>query len=195
MIKFRFNIEKAVAAVAFLCKQNGGYINKFRLIKTLYLADRSFFLDTHRTITGDKMVSMQKGPVLSIIYNLTKGEAEKELASVWNEFFENTADSWRDFGNNRICLKKEPDMSVLSELEREKLTESRLIVASKRSPDDLVNFLHTLPEWKDPSNSCVPIDLEDVLKDAGLQQDLISRISGEILASERDKDVLLKPAN
>ncbi len=46
----------------------------FLSLKMLYLADKRALILWGKTITGDRFVSMQKGSVLSLIYNLFKGE-------------------------------------------------------------------------------------------------------------------------
>ncbi len=68
---FDFDIRKTIAAVAFLAQKEDGELDMFLSLKMLYLADKRALILWGKTITGDRFVSMQKGPVLSLIYNLT----------------------------------------------------------------------------------------------------------------------------
>src|SRR5208337_4159971 len=79
-----FDIEKTIAAVAYLVQREGGELDVFLAIKTLYVADKAALIQWGKTITGDSFVSMDKGPVLSTTYNLFKGEGPESEQTVWN---------------------------------------------------------------------------------------------------------------
>src|SRR5258708_26416900 len=84
-IKFKFNEQKAVQAAARLIQHSGGEMNYMALMKLLYLTDREALLRFGRPITGDKVVAMKHGPVLSRVYDLV---AHKRVAlqSEWHKF-------------------------------------------------------------------------------------------------------------
>ncbi len=75
MLRFQFSCTKAAQAAAVLLKRAGGSMDKYIFIKMLYIADRESMGRWGEPITGDSAVSMEHGPVLSTIYDLTKGEA------------------------------------------------------------------------------------------------------------------------
>jgi len=79
-----FDIEKTIAAVAYLVQREGGELDVFLAIKALYVADKDALIQWGKTITGDSFVSMDKGPVLSTTYNLFKGEGPESEQAVWN---------------------------------------------------------------------------------------------------------------
>ena len=81
-MRFFFDINKATQAAAHLVYLQGGKINLMALIKLLYLADREALLETGYPITGDQMVSMPHGPVLSRIYDEAKWEHPKTEGDV-----------------------------------------------------------------------------------------------------------------
>jgi uncharacterized phage-associated protein len=71
---FLFNIEKAIQAVAALLHFHGSKeMSYLRMLKLLYIADRETLKETGRPITGDRIVAMEHGPVLSSVYDLIKG--------------------------------------------------------------------------------------------------------------------------
>jgi uncharacterized phage-associated protein len=68
---FRFNIEKTIQAIAaFLHFHGSKEMSYLRMLKLLYLADRESLKETGRTITGDRVVAMEHGPVPSCAYHL-----------------------------------------------------------------------------------------------------------------------------
>src|ERR1700686_3569738 len=70
-----FEIRKAIAAVAFLLEKQGGQLDMFLSLKMLYLADKKSLIEWGKTITGDKFVSMPKGPVACPEWEDPKGSS------------------------------------------------------------------------------------------------------------------------
>src|SRR5208283_5844116 len=79
----RFNEAKATQAAARFLRFQGGRMNYMKLIKLLYLLDRSALLTWGRPVTTDRYVSMDRGPVVSRILNLIREEPEPGTASFW----------------------------------------------------------------------------------------------------------------
>jgi hypothetical protein len=122
----------------------------FLSLKMLYLADKKALESWGKTITGDKMVSMPKGPVLSTVHDLFKGVGEAENLDEWNSYFGETV-------NNKITLLKDAEIGELSQDEIEALAGARAAVESC-SPWSVADWLHkTCPEWEDPQGSSRPI--------------------------------------
>ena len=63
-IRFHFDLDKAVGAMAYIIKTRGP-TDKAKLMKLLYLADRASFLERGHPITGDTQYAMKHGPVPS----------------------------------------------------------------------------------------------------------------------------------
>src|SRR6266480_2169456 len=63
-----FDPLKAAQAASVLLKEEGGRMSRLRLLKLLYIADRESIAETLRPITGDEVVAMDHGPVLSMTY-------------------------------------------------------------------------------------------------------------------------------
>lgn len=174
LVRFVFDIRKGIAATAYLCKLNGGKLNVLHLIKMLYQADRTALVDWHRTITGDRFVSMRNGPVLSKIYDLMCGRVVGPHMEAWNSVF-------RPRDGNTISLKTtQIDLGPLSQREIEAL-DIAFKKFRKVPVGRLVEFLHkTLPEWTDPGDSSKPIDPKEILFDAGLSPDEVAEIEEEL---------------
>jgi uncharacterized phage-associated protein len=112
MIQFRFDIEKSTEAGALLLEMNGGLMNTYGFIKMLYFADREALARWDFPITGDKPVSMEHGPVLSGIYDLTKGGNHFYRAH-WSRFISDT-----DRETNLLTLKETPTEKILTDAEK-----------------------------------------------------------------------------
>src|SRR6185437_10320716 len=84
MESFKMSALKVVQAAAVLLKEHAARMSRLRLLKLLYIADRESLVETLHSISGDHVVAMDHGPVLSRTYNLLKGEdCESPL---WDQF-------------------------------------------------------------------------------------------------------------
>jgi uncharacterized phage-associated protein len=159
-MQFVYDPRKAAQAAAYLVRLSGGTISVLALIKLLYLADRKCLVSRGRPITGDKMVSMPHGPVLSRIYDEIKlGQQEGQLQP-WYEYL-------KERQGNEITLRNgHAPVSELSEFERQVLTSTHNEYAHL-GPYGLRRLTHALPEYEDPQGSSLPIDPIAILREEG----------------------------
>src|SRR5438552_180653 len=85
VMAFQLDVRKAIQAIAILlrsdlCKE----MDYLRVLKLLYIADRESLAETGRPITGDQVVAMKLGPVLSGIYNLI--QSTRAETPLWGAF-------------------------------------------------------------------------------------------------------------
>jgi uncharacterized phage-associated protein len=158
-VVFRFNIQKTIQAIAALLHfHESKEMSYLRMLKLLYLADRESLKETGRPITGDRVVAMEHGPVLSSVYDLIKGEH-----TGWAE--------WSKFLGKKgylVELLQDPGNGALSKYEIGKLRELAGRYA-EQNDWDIVEIVHELEEWKknDPGKSSKPIPIEDILDAIG----------------------------
>jgi hypothetical protein len=76
-------------------------------------------------------------------------------------------------------LTGDPSDGQLSEAEEE-LLDFIFKQYGHRNRRDIVKFVHTLPEWKDPAGSAIPIDYRDILKALNKSNDEIAAIENEL---------------
>jgi uncharacterized phage-associated protein len=178
-MKFRFNFEKTLQASAVLLRRDGKRMSRLRLLKLLYIADRELLAAKARTITGDRVVAMKYGPVLSQTYDLIKGLETR--ASEWDEFIH--SDGYA------IELKNDPGLDDLSKAEIAKLQE---VADRYRDVDDedLSTLTHDFPEWKNHavSSGAEPIPWEEVLT-AQNKEDILEIVESNA-ATSRSLDEL-----
>ncbi len=167
-MRFVFDGRKAAQAAAYLLVKSGGSMKYIKLLKLLYLADRQSFIETGYPITGAKMMSMNHGPVLSEVYSHISWGGDVDTP--WSDAI--TAPT--DFS---VSLRSEAgEFLYLSEYDEEVLGR----VFDKfghMDPWALVRFTHTLPEWKDPDGSSVPIDTRIILEEAGKSRAEIEEVA------------------
>lgn len=163
-----FDINKAIAATAFLIEREGGIGDLFYLIKELYYADRTALINWGKSITGDSLASMKKGPIVSGIYDLMRGKGNEGDQIEWNNVIEKKEPY-------SFVLRKRADLGVLSECEKETLEQSRLQIRAIRG--SIPKWLHNhCPEWQDPGDSSTPIDPSIILRLANKSEEEIRRI-------------------
>jgi uncharacterized phage-associated protein len=168
-----FDRTKAVQAAAVATIAEGSRVGKLRLLKLLYIADRSAIRDFGRPILGAKAVAMDHGPLHSEMLNMINGTLPNTRE--WDRHFKRS-------GPREIHLSKAPDNGTLSRHEVELLQE---IVARHEKIDDwaLSQLTHEFPEWKLHINkgTSTHIPLEDIIDAVGRREDKES-----ILADLRD---------
>ncbi len=160
MLKFSFNPKKSTQAAAVLLKLNKGDMENYLFIKMLYLADRSALDKWGDPITGDKTVSMPYGPVLSTIYNLTKGQCQT-IRAYWEKFITDA-----DQETNRISLKSDPGEDELSRAEI-KILETVHSKFKSFSWKQIHDFCEKLGEYENVGKSSKTLPTERILKSLG----------------------------
>jgi len=166
---FDFDIDKSIAAVTFLVQREGGEVDMFLSLKMLYLADKEALTKWGKTITGASFYSLPKGPILSEVYNLFKGTADKENQEKWDSYF-------AELVKHTIRLLQEGDVGLLSEREAEVLESARRKI-HEIAPWKVADWLHkNCPEWQDPQGGSIPIDPSTILRNAGKSEEEIKLI-------------------
>jgi uncharacterized phage-associated protein len=159
MAAYRFHLAKTIEAVGILMRDAPGLrMSRIRLLKLLYIADRECMRSTGRPITGDRVVAMAQGPVLSRVYDCIKGACGELCA--WEAFFVSEGVG--------VVMKNPPAVGELSRFEIEMLRR----VSRERADKDewqIVDETHEFPEWiaNDPGQSSKPIPFEEILAAVG----------------------------
>jgi uncharacterized phage-associated protein len=168
----RFREDKATQAAALLLRWAGGAMNYMKLIKLLYLADRTALVRWGRPITFARAVSMKHGPVLSEVLDLVNEGSRPGSHSLWNRAVSSPA-------NYEVRLAGDCPADDLSDAEEAVLAE----VFREYGPLDpwpLVDLLHdTLPEWI-PTSGAIPIQYRDILSKEGWTDAEVAEVESEL---------------
>lgn len=164
-----FDIRKATHVAAYLLWKRGGEMSYLKLMKLMYLAEKKFLLEHGERLTGDEMVSMPRGPVLSAVYDCFCGGQEQ----YWNNWIRNP-------GNYNLALREEIKNQIneedpldtfdeLSEADQ-KVLDAVYDEYGQMNRWNLVHLLHDpkfCPEWENPNGSSYPIPPASLLMKNG----------------------------
>lgn len=158
-----FDIRKAAQVAAYLLWKRGGKMSCLKLVKLMYLAEKQFLLDHGERLTGDKMVSMPMGPVLSAVYDcFTDGEEP-----YWNSWM--TKPSHYDLAlNTDIMVNQDAPLDTFDELSLadQNILDKVFSEYGRMNRRELVELLQNpiyCPEWEDPQGSSAPIPPSSLL--------------------------------
>lgn len=155
-----FDEKRTAQAAAFLLFKAGGRLPVLKLMKLLYLAERESYRVFGEPITGDGLVSMPYGPVLSTTLDLMNG-ASRNVQDGWA--------AWMQGREGHNVALRDPSMIRTPEQDLRALSDGDLEVLQSTwdkygyiAKFDLVQLTHTgeCPEWEDPEGSSLPIKME-----------------------------------
>jgi len=178
-MRFTFDPRRTAQAAAWLLHQHDGQLTRGKLLKLLYLCDRRSLVETGSPITGDYMVSMDQGPVLSITYDLIKGNyAEPNARAIWGQYVRSVP---KTIGVRAATAppRRGAERAAYDHLSTYDLTTLRRINdAFGALPwEQLSNYTHGLPEWQNPFGSTWPIMPEDILTGENVSRERVLDIA------------------
>jgi hypothetical protein len=179
----RFDERKTTQLVTHLLSEAGGSMPYMKLLKLLYIIDREALRKWRWPVTFDSYVSMRRGPVLSNTYNLILGRAWPGFREYWSRHISDPLDY------SIKLLTEAPFPEDLSEAELDLATQ---LHERFRDVDrwTLSELTHQLPEWKDPGDSSMPIELVDMFRAMGRTQEECGEILAEIEAWGYEQSLL-----
>jgi uncharacterized phage-associated protein len=175
-----FDERKAAQVAAFLLFKAGGQLPLIKLVKLMYLAERLSLERYGEPLTGDRLVSMDHGPVLSRTYSHMNGSVEC-VEGGWDTWIADRSEHTLALKDPSVIRDPAIDLLSLSDADLELLNEiwNQFGHLNKWS---LRDYTHGhCPEWKDPEGSSLPISYEDVFRSVGYTADqtlaLVTRLN------------------
>ena len=161
-ITFHFDLDKALEAMAYIVRCLNR-VEKVKLMKLLYIADRESFLKNGYPITGDILCAMPWGPVPSESLNAVDGE-------LWPAERNDRVLAVLRVEDNVVTLKSTPSTSLLEHTEISVLDDV-LKEHGATPPWRLVDQTHAYPEYREVyvERSSRPIPFEIILKHYGTE--------------------------
>ncbi|PIQ40825.1 MAG: hypothetical protein COW58_03780 [Thalassolituus sp. CG17_big_fil_post_rev_8_21_14_2_50_53_8] len=151
------NLKKVIDMTTFFLVKANGSIPYLKLMKLLYLSDRTSLEKLGYSMSEDEHYSMPYGPILSLTLDLIRNTGgSREVKSQWGHFFQTN--------NFDIIAKERSPLSSLSKSDTAILDE---IWDKYKDVDkfELADFTHRFcPEWKDPGKSRIKIKTSDILE-------------------------------
>jgi uncharacterized phage-associated protein len=172
-----FDEKRTAQAAAFLLNRAGGQLHVLTLMKLMYLSERESLRKYGDTITGDSFVSMQNGPVLSMMLNMLNGFV-KTTQDGWDRWISDRAEHLVELNTERRAANFEDTLDALSESDVECL-DAVWRQFGHMSRWKLVEYTHSdaCPEWENPGNSSRPIPMSRVLKAVGYKPEEVEALT------------------
>ena len=160
-----YEARRAAETIAYLLLKNGKRsMDKLKLIKLVYLADRESLRRIGHPIQSEARCSLPHGPVNSLTLDCLNGKFPSASdATGWAEIL--TPPDGHKVGLADKTITPD-DLGELSRSDMEVL-DSIWGKFGKMSSTDLVDWTHdpkNVPEWEDPGRSSKPITLLSILK-------------------------------
>jgi uncharacterized phage-associated protein len=153
-----------------------------KLMKLLYLADRTFLHRFGTSITGDRMVSMPHGPVLSQTLDLMNGAGEP-IPGGWEARIADRAGHMVSLHPDASAERD--DLDELSDMEIRVLDEV-WDSFGHMTASQLRNYTHEhCPEWQDPCGSSTPIRAKTLFLALGFDEERAAAMAERLNADER----------
>jgi uncharacterized phage-associated protein len=163
-----FTERKAAQIAAYFLSKHNGQMNHMKLIKLMYLADRQHYSDYGFPISDDWVVAMRHGPVLSQTLDLVNGSLRDSV-----------------YWDGLISAKENHEVTLCRSVAE--VDSSDLFKSAEKAMDavdnnfgnldrwDVVNYTHTLPEWKKNflGHGAASIPPKDILAAVGKTTDEI----------------------
>ncbi len=147
------------------------------LTKLLYLAERESMRRYAEPLTGDIPVSMEHGPVLSRMLDLTRGMVQSALpVGGWDAWITDREGHEVALRNTAALTNPERDLPSLSRADLDVLAETWEKFGSMvGDPWALVRWCHkNCHEWEDPGAGSFPIPVERLLRAVGFDDDQVA---------------------
>jgi hypothetical protein len=175
VLRFAFNSNKAVEALAYIAQQYPG-VTPFFVSKILYFAEKRHLNEWGRPIVADTYIAMQAGPVPSTVKDYIEGNFSQVTRP------ETLSDAVRiEKGPKYLHVypgRRPPDLSLLSETDVECL--DRGIIFCRKTPE-LSELTHREKAWANtPVNRAM--DYEDFIDDDNPHREQILEHAREFAA-------------
>ena len=170
-----FNVKKAAQLAAYFALRQGGQINVLKLVKLIYLSDRRSMEVFDAPILGDRLVSMDHGPVNSLTLNYINGTAE---SADWDRLLTDRAGHMVGLSDPSV---NEQSFDELSDADLEVLAHT-WCQFGHLTQYAIRDYTHRhCPEWENPHGSSTPIRYAQVFKFLGKENsaELEERVQSE----------------
>ncbi len=163
-------IELSLHSLLYILNQFNDFVDFHKVFKILYFADQKHLATYGNSISEEKYIAMNNGPVPSTAYDILKALKGQGLAKSYQDFFSRFIEI---NGNYKVKAKIKADLDYFSQSEINCLNES-----IKENKDENFSSLteksHDLA-WKD-ANRNADIDMLHIAKAGGAKPKMIEYI-------------------
>lgn len=177
-----FQSRKAAQICAYFAGREGGIIDKLKVIKLVYFAERRFLADTHFPMLFDELYSLPHGPICSSTLNGLDGLIHKDH---WELFVKHN-------GRDKIVAVKAFVRGDLDEISNAEMAALETVwrELGHMSAWDIRNFSHeSCDEYTEVTSGRVPISYREVLEAVG-DEEAAAQVENEIAEFRRSQGAL-----
>jgi uncharacterized phage-associated protein len=178
--KRMFNERKVAQMAAFFLGQSQeNRMSHLKLMKLLYLSDREAMRAFGWPISGDRLVSMPHGPVLSQTLNLMDGDVESQPGG-WEEWISDKED-------HELSLRQPLNVVALDELAPAEIDVLKAVwnKFGAMGKWEIRDWTHQhCAEWTDPKGSSFPIQHEALARAVGFDDASAKELAAQIQAEQ-----------
>ncbi len=175
-----FNERKVAQMAAFFLGQSQeNRMSHLKLMKLLYLSDREAMRAFGWPISGDRLVSMPHGPVLSQTLNLMDGDVESQPGG-WEEWISDKED-------HELSLRQPLNVVALDELAPAEIDVLKAVwnKFGAMGKWEIRDWTHQhCAEWTDPKGSSFPIQHEALARAVGFDDASAKELAAQIQAEQ-----------
>ncbi|HVA63833.1 MAG TPA: Panacea domain-containing protein [Terriglobales bacterium] len=179
-----FNEAKTTQVAAAFLQLHGGRMHYLKLLKLMYLTDRGALLRWGFPVTMDRYVAMDHGPVPSWAYDLVVDDIPKPDWQRWIS---------PPLGEYEVELARQPAPTDLLSRAEQNLIAEVFAEFGHKSRWEIVNYVHTLREWRNPHGGAIPISIRDILAAEGQGEAEIEGVLRELRAEAASERALSGP--
>jgi uncharacterized phage-associated protein len=157
--------DKAAQEAAFFADKAGGEIEKLKLIKLIYLAERESMRVRARPMIYDEMYSLEHGPICSNALNGINGKIDKSIWSKWVKVLSN---------NKTVRLQRLASRSKLDHLSDSDIEIMQRIwdKFGQMTSAQIRKWTHDhCPEYTEIDSGRLPISYAEVFRSVGHEDD------------------------
>jgi len=173
MVDKKSDIARILAPALYVLNKLGNKINKHKLFKILYFADKDHISKYGRTFTEDHYIAMANGPVPSNLYDYIKLVEGKNKLPVPLDFAAEVSVYLGVEDPYWVISQKEVDSDFLSRSAIKSLDHS-IDAHKNKSFRELTDLSHD-NAWRSAGNNS-EISLIEIAKDAGANEEMIAYI-------------------
>lgn len=164
------DILKLKAIVLYILQLAGGRFDKYKILKTIYFAEKNHLRRFGCRLSNDNYMAMPHGPVSSFVDDALKNNTSRKGVSIIINAI--------NINRNEIIAKENPDMDEIS---------SSNIDCLKKAYDDIkdLSFFnirdlsHDLAYCKASTNG--KMNIFDVMEDAGANEDSLRLLKDQMI--------------
>jgi uncharacterized phage-associated protein len=172
-MKKKSDIARFLAPALYVLNKAGSKLDKHKLFKILYFADKEHIAAYGRTFMEDFYIAMANGPVPSRLYDYVKVLEGKSFIPAQENFVEELSSFIKTEKPYHILSLQEPDMDFLSKSSIKFLDDS-IEQYKNRSFNELTDLSHD-QAWKAASEN-TEMSLIEIAKDAGVNGEMLKYI-------------------